>query len=445
MILRLSKHIMYQLDPTISFNEESGLNDIDTAICRWNDKYLPLRYLQFINTHYDSLEQQIQNTYEINTGVVLFATPAKIFCINLNADDILLTSIEFDEERYSKTGKPHFKLTHFHDREINDGWVYRIVCPTFNLFWRQILRSVADSFNVQTNGLLKLIDDYPDDVNIGLVFPENCTECENKEQTASIINCKVRQFPLFLKVQDEFVSFNLSLNQNIDDDKIDNFKNLNFLADRSLCAVEWLINKNRIAPQYKSEEFKVFSLSLGEYFKYWREISNMDIFLKHYFSKNELFIPIRGSLKHYQETPNENSPDKLFFKYINSQLDTEDIDDIASNYGYEFSKILAIEIYAPHFTKHTAYYTNGYYGLANQTIARDEFIKFKNSNLECVSHLLRHLNPLIEYFNKTYPNDENLRDFFQLKENLDLLYQIADARYELVYQRDHNTKEIDVI
>lgn len=228
---------MYQLDPTVSFNEESGLNDIDTAICRWNDKYLPLRYLQFINSHYTSIEQQIKNTYEINAGVVLFATPEKIFCINLNADDILLTSIELDEECYTKTGKPHFKLTHFHDREINDGWVYRIVCPTFNLFWRQILRSVADSFNVQT-GLLKLVGDYPDDVNLGLVFPENCMEYENKEQTEIIINSKVIQFPLFLKVQDEFVSFNLSLNQNIDDDKINNFKNLNVLADRSLCAVE---------------------------------------------------------------------------------------------------------------------------------------------------------------------------------------------------------------
>lgn len=98
-----------------------------------------------------------------------------------------------------------------------------------------------------------------------------------------------------------------------------------------------------------------------------------------------------------------------------------------------------------HFTKRTAYYINGYYELVNQTIARDEFIKFKNFNLECVSHLLKHLNPLMEYFSKNYPNDVNLRDFFQLKENLDHLYQIADARYELVFQRDYDTKEIDVI
>lgn len=70
---------MYQLDPTICFNEENGLNKIDILVNRWNDKYLPLRYLQFANSHYDSLEQQIQNTYEINTGVVLFATPVKIF------------------------------------------------------------------------------------------------------------------------------------------------------------------------------------------------------------------------------------------------------------------------------------------------------------------------------------------------------------------------------
>ena len=140
---------MYQLDLNVSFNEENGVNELLIGFNRWQDQYLPLRYLQFINNHYDSLEQQIKNTYEINTGVVLFATPEKIFCINLNADDILLTSIEIDEERYSKTGKPHFNLTHFHDREINDDWIYRIVSPTFNLFWRQILRSVSDTFNDQ--------------------------------------------------------------------------------------------------------------------------------------------------------------------------------------------------------------------------------------------------------------------------------------------------------
>lgn len=436
---------MYQLDPTVCFNEENGLNKIYIAICRWNDKYLPLRYLQFINSHYDSLEQQIKNTYEINAGVVLFATPEKIFCINLNADDILLASIELDEERYSKTGKPHFNLTHFHDREINDGWVYRIVWPIFNLFWRQILRSVTESFNIQSTGLLKLLEYDPDDVSFDLILPTNCTERENKEQTAIIINSKVTQFPLFLNPNEEFVSFNLSLNQNIADDKSDNFKNLNFLADKSLCAVRWLINENRIASQYKNEEFKVFLLSLSENFNYWCEISNMDIFLKHIFFKNKPFIPIRGSFKNLQEFLNTNNSDELFVKYINSPIDTDDIEGIASNYGYEFSKVLAIDIYTSHFTKRTAYYINGYYEQANQTIAIGEFIEFKNSNLERVSHLLKHLNPLIEYFSKTYPNDVNLRDFFQLKENLDRLYQIADARYELVFQRDYDTKEIDVI
>lgn len=309
-------------------------------------KYLPLRYLQFINSHYDSLEQQIQNTYEINAGVVLFATPAKIFCINLNADDILLTSIELDEERYSKTDKLHFNLTHFHDREINDGWAYRIICPTFNLFWRQILRSVTESFNIQSAGLLKLLEDYPDDVSFDLVSPNNCTESEDKEQTAIIINNKVTQFPLFLNSNEEFVSFNLSLNQNIVDDKIDHFKNLNYLTDKSLCAVQWLINENRIVSQYKNEEFKAFLLSLSENLNYWREISNMDIFLKHIFSKNTPFIPIRGSFKNRQEFLNTNNSDKLFLKYINSQLDTDDIEGIASNYGYEFSKVLAIDIYS---------------------------------------------------------------------------------------------------
>ena len=295
---------MYQLDPTICFNEENGLNKIDILVNRWNDKYLPLRYLQFANSHYDSLEQQIQNTYEINTGVVLFATPVKIFCINLNADDILLTSIELDEERYIKTGKPHFKLTHFHDREINDGWGYRIVFPIFNLFWRQILRLVADSFNIQSTGLLKLLEDYPNDSDFDLIYPENCTESENKEQTTIIINSKVTQFPLFLRTQEEYETINLSLNPNTSEAA--HYEYLNFMTDKALCAVNGLINSNRLVQKYKSEEFKAFSLSLDEYFKYWRQVSNMDIFSKHVFTKSQPFIPIRCSLKYYDDMINKN-------------------------------------------------------------------------------------------------------------------------------------------
>ena len=435
---------MYQLDPTVCFNEENGLNKIYIAICRWNDKYLPLRYLQFINSHYGSLEQQIQNTYEINTGVVLFTTPEKIFCINLNADDILLTSIELDEERYSKTGKPHFNLTHFHDREINDGWVYRIVCPTFNLFWRQILRSVADSFNIQSTGLLKLLEDYPDDVSFDLVSPNNCTESENKEQTAIIINSEVTQIPLFLKAQEKYTKINLSLNPNTNDTP--HYKYLNFIVDNILCNINGLVNDNRIAQKYKSEEFKAFSLSLGEHFKYWRQVDNMDVFDNLIFSKSLPLLPIKGSLKCNEDVANKNNCiEKLFNSLILQSADITDLERISSNYGYKFNRVLVIDLYSYHFAKLEAFHINGYYEKVAQTISRDRFIEFKNSNLKRVSHLLKHLNPLIEYFSKTYPNDENLRDFFQLKENLDRLYQIADARYEFVYQRDYDTKEIDVI
>ena len=53
---------MYQLDLNVSFNEENGVNELLIGFNRWQDQYLPLRYLQFINNHYDSLEQQIKNT-----------------------------------------------------------------------------------------------------------------------------------------------------------------------------------------------------------------------------------------------------------------------------------------------------------------------------------------------------------------------------------------------
>lgn len=443
MTLRLSKHIMYQLDPTVCFNEESCLNNIDADIWRWSDKYLPLRYLQFVNSHYDSLEQQIQNSYEINTGVVLFATPEKIFCINLNADDILLTSIELDEEHYSKTGKPHFNLTHFHDRKINDGWIYRIVSPTFNLFWRQILRSVADSFNIQTNGLLKLIDDYHDDVNIGLIFPENFTEYEDKEQTAIIINSKITQYPLFLKSQEKYKQINLSLESN--SNKANHYEYLDFMADKALCTINGLINGNKLPAKYKSEEFKKFSITLDQSFKYWRHISAMDIFVERSLSKKLPFIPIRCSLKDYsQETPNIKS-DKFFAECANYIPDIEDIERIFLEYDCKLKKALGINLYSTYFTTHTLYYINGYYEQEIQKIARDEFIKFKNDSLNRVAHLLKHINPLIKHFTQFHPNDENLRDFFELKKHLDPLYRLADERYSYYYQQHYDTKEIDVI
>jgi hypothetical protein len=434
---------MYQLDLNVSFNEENGVNELLIGFNRWQDQYLPLRYIQFINNHYDSLEQQIKNTYEINTGVVLFATPEKIFCINLNADDILLTSIEIDEERYSKTGKPHFNLTHFHDREINDDWIYRIVSPTFNLFWRQILRSVSDTFNDQRTGLLTLIEDCPTDSDFQLISPENCLEYEDKVITEQILNSKVTQFPLFLKPQEKYRQISLALESNIK--KAHHCDFFNFIADQTLCNINGLINYNKIPAKYKSEEFKIFSLALDKSFKYWRKMSDMGIFVEYSLSKQLPFIPIRCSFKNCnQEIPN-SKPDKLFNECVNSILDIEDIERIAREYGCEFKKVLGINLYNTHFTTHTVYYINGYYEQVTQKIARDEFIKFKNDSLNRVAHLLKNINPLIKHFTQAHPNDENLRDFFELKKHLDLLYRLADERYSYYYQQHYDTKEIDVI
>lgn len=87
---------MYQLEPNVCFNEENGLNDFLISVNeRWRDRHLPLRHLQFVNGHYDSLEQQIQNSYEMNTGVILFATLEKIFCI---IEDIERIALEYGYE-----------------------------------------------------------------------------------------------------------------------------------------------------------------------------------------------------------------------------------------------------------------------------------------------------------------------------------------------------------
>ena len=436
---------MYQLEPNVCFNEENDLNNLLINVNdRWRDRDLPLQYLQFINGHYDSLEQQIQNSYEINTGVILFSTPEKIFCINLNDDNILLTSIEPDQERYTKSSQPHFILTHFNDKKINEGWFFRIVVPIFNLFWRQILRSVSKTFNVKATSLVKLIDDCPIDSDFQLISPENCFEYEDKDATTQIINSKVTQFPLFLYCQEKYNTINLNLNQNTNRSYHYEYLN-NFISDQLLCKINGLINDNKIPFKYKSEEFKNFSLVLSKSFKYWRQISDMDIFFERHLSKEFPFIPICGSFKDYnQEFPNK-TPDKLFEERTNCISDIEDIERIAFKYGYEFKKVLGINLSSIHFTTHTIYYINGYYEQVLQKIAIDEFIDFQKDNLDRVAHLLKHLNPLIQHFEQAYPNDENLVDFFELKKHLDQLYSLAEARYSFFYYHHYDTKEIDVV
>ena len=319
----------------------------------------------------------------------------------------------------------------------------RIVCPTFNLFWRQILCSVSDTFNGQTTGLLTLIEDCQTGSDFQLISLENCLEYEDKVITEQILNSKVTQFPLFLKPQEKYRQISLALESNIK--KAYHCDFFNFIADQTLCNINGLINYNKIPAKYKSEEFKIFSLALDKSFKYWRKMSDMDIFIEHSLSKRLPFIPIRCSFKNCnQEIPNSKS-DKLFNECVNSILDIEDIERIAREYGCEFKKVLGINLYNTHFTTHTVYYINGYYEQVTQKIARDEFIKFKNDSLNRVAHLLKHINPLIKHFTQVHPNDENLRDFFELKKHLDLLYKLADERYEFVYQRDYDTKEIDVI
>ena len=276
-----------------------------------------------------------------------------------------------------------------------------------------------------------------------LISPENCLEYEDKVITEQILNSKVTQFPLFLKPQEKYRQISLALESNIK--KAHHCDFFNFIADQTLCNINGLINYNKIPAKYKSEEFKIFSLALDKSFKYWRKMSDMGIFVEYSLSKQLPFIPIRCSFKNCnQEIPN-SKPDKLFNECVNSILDIEDIERIAREYGCEFKKVLGINLYNTHFTTHTVYYINGYYEQVTQKIARDEFIKFKNDSLNRVAHLLKNINPLIKHFTQAHPNDENLRDFFELKKHLDLLYRLADERYSYYYQQHYDTKEIDVI
>ena len=70
---------MYQLNPLFSFSEDKLLEHIPPA--NTGDEYNIniLRCMNYISRHYSSLEQQINNTYEIETGFFFFAHQKRFF------------------------------------------------------------------------------------------------------------------------------------------------------------------------------------------------------------------------------------------------------------------------------------------------------------------------------------------------------------------------------
>lgn len=105
---------MYQLNPLFSFSEDKLLAHIPPA--NTGDKYNinMLRCMNYISQHYSSLEQQIDNTYEIETGFFFFCTPKTIFSLYFwsdEPDDLpAFVAISIDSEKTKAFGSPYYNV-----------------------------------------------------------------------------------------------------------------------------------------------------------------------------------------------------------------------------------------------------------------------------------------------------------------------------------------------
>lgn len=105
---------MYQLNPLFSFSEDKLLAHIPPA--NTGDKYNinMLRCMNYVSQHYSSLEQQINNTYEIETGFFFFCTPKTIFSLYFwsdEPDDLpAFVAISIDSEKTKAFGSPYYNV-----------------------------------------------------------------------------------------------------------------------------------------------------------------------------------------------------------------------------------------------------------------------------------------------------------------------------------------------
>lgn len=105
---------MYQLNPLFSFSEDKLLAHIPPA--NTGDKYNinMLRCMNYISQHYSSLEEQIDNTYEIETGFFFFCTPKTIFALYFwsdGPDDLpAFVAISIDSEKTKAFGSPYYNI-----------------------------------------------------------------------------------------------------------------------------------------------------------------------------------------------------------------------------------------------------------------------------------------------------------------------------------------------
>lgn len=168
---------MYQLNPLFSFNEDKLLEHIPPA--NTGDKYNIniLRCMNYISQHYSSLEQQINNTYEIETGFFFFCTPRTIFSLYFWSDSPedypAFVAISIDAEKTKAFGSPYYNI--------------ELHCSSFRYVFDDVILTLREHIFKMCRNLKRDFTVKPDDVNFLSLYESEClqksqTECAFKQK-----------------------------------------------------------------------------------------------------------------------------------------------------------------------------------------------------------------------------------------------------------------------
>ena len=168
---------MYQLNPLFSFSEDKLLAHIPPA--NTGDKYNIniLRCMNYISQHYSSLEEQIDNTYEIETGFFFFCTPKTIFSLYFwsdEPDDLpAFVAISIDSEKTKAFGSPYYNV--------------ELHCSSFRYVFDDVILTLREHIFKMCRNLKRDFTVKPDDVNFLSLYESEClqksqTECAFKQK-----------------------------------------------------------------------------------------------------------------------------------------------------------------------------------------------------------------------------------------------------------------------
>ena len=140
--------------------------------------YLDFDTMNYISQHYSSLEQQINNTYEIETGFFFFCTPKTIFSLYFWSDSPedypAFVAISIDAEKTKAFGSPYYNI--------------ELHCSSFRYVFDDVVLTLREHIFKMCRNLKRDFTTKPDDVNFLSLYERGH---EQKSFTSDSFNRKM--------------------------------------------------------------------------------------------------------------------------------------------------------------------------------------------------------------------------------------------------------------